>query len=55
MLNMPNFKGVKVVASGWPRLELLNHKNRYFYDERVAEILLAIIPLFPTPHNITFD
>ena len=24
-------------------------------DERVAEIFDAIIPLFPTPHRITFD
>ena len=24
-------------------------------DESVADILFAIIPLFPTPHKITFD
>jgi surface carbohydrate biosynthesis protein len=38
MQNMLNFNEVNVVASGWPRLELLSKKNRSFYDRRVNEL-----------------
>ena len=29
--------------------------GKWMGEERVADIFLAIIPLFPTPHKITFD
>ncbi len=32
-----------------------NEKEGVPIDDSVADILLAIIPLFPTPHKITLD
>ena len=32
-----------------------NEKDGVPTEDSVADILLAIIPLFPTPHKITFD
>ena len=32
-----------------------NEKEGVPIDDKVADILLAMIPLFPTPHNITLD
>lgn len=38
MSRMKNFDGINLVASGWPRLELLSLQQRSYYDERVADL-----------------